>query len=309
LEDTRSRLLQGRAQQGDVGVWLDEEDDLQVEDRTTVSDPGPSSDTWYSCGTPSRMTDQLMEVRLPQKVDQEKLANIFFRRIHPVLPLLDEEDVRARMSTRTLSPRLLQAICLAASKDASAGSLLSLGTSSSILTVAEFGRLVYDDLARAMSNKMEKSRITVIQILTIMSLHTSGPEGLEEASLHLAEAIHRTQTLGLHLTSQARRPSGNVPRSMFWCLWSLDKWNAAIHGRPVIINDSDMNQEVADVIPSFPPAFRVWLSLTATLSKVINFYKPVPTLPHDDSEIQIPSFEALVDNCNGWDTAVDALCR
>lgn len=55
---------------------------------------------------------------------------------------------------------------------------------------------------------------------------------------------------------------------------SIDHWNCAIHGRPVIFHERDIGQDVTEIIPSFEPPFRLWL-LAHYLMQVIVSYRPI----------------------------------
>jgi hypothetical protein len=157
-----------------------------------------------------------------------------------------------------------------------------------------------------MPRKAERKKVTAIQILALLSLHEWGPTGFEDCSLHLMQAIHHAQTIGLHLIRPDDQQTSTSLKALFWCLWSLDRWNAAINGRPVMIHDRDMGQKVDDILPLFESPFRTWLSLTDRLGEVIRFYRPIVD-GNDEQELDLPSFEELVDSSNAWDTPPDFL--
>ncbi|KAJ5140315.1 transcriptional regulator family: Fungal Specific TF [Penicillium atrosanguineum] len=296
LEEEGSRLERGRSHRGDVGGWF------RYENATSHrEEPCGSSIT-----TQSRPQGPEIAGLVPSKNDQEALMNIYFRRIHPILPLLDETDIRASFQENTLSPRLIQSICLVASKDRSAAPFLRFGQDLAVLTVEKFSNILYQVIIQNMTRKAERKRVTAIQILALLSLHEWRPTGYEDCSLHLMQAIHHAQTIGLHLVRPGDQQSSTSLKALFWCLWSLDRWNAAMNGRPVMIHDRDIGQKVDDVLPIFKSPFRTWLRLTDKLGEVIRFYRPIVD-GIDEQELDIPSFAELVDGSNAWDTPLDLL--
>jgi hypothetical protein len=126
-----------------------------------------------------------------------------------------------------------------------------------------------------------------------MSLHCEGYEGAEAASLHLCQAIHSAQTAGLHLDRPDCKAQDSFS-SLFWCLWTLDKLQASIGGRPILLADRDIGAAKPDVRSSEPrSAFEAWFSISDLLSTVISFYRPLA----DDNagwEENFPSFQDIV---------------
>ncbi|OQE36909.1 hypothetical protein PENCOP_c011G08047 [Penicillium coprophilum] len=291
MEQTESRLQKGRSQKGDVGAWLDAEENIVHQSEahgSSQSAPGTHAyPDW-----------------LPSKNCQEALIDIYFRRIHPLLPLLDEDKVRAQHGVGSLSPRLVQAICLVAAKDQSAVPFLCLGPHSNLLPLEKFSSILYNDALQKIPRRAEK-KILEIQVLSLLSLHEWGSSGSEDSSLNLAQAIHHSQTMGLHLLRPDQH-SGTSSNGIFWCLWVLDRWNAAMNGRPLMIHDGDRSQGVDDVVSTFQSPFRVWLRIADKLGEVINLYRPIMK-GMDQSEVNLPSFEDILEQCEAWDMSPDLL--
>jgi hypothetical protein len=292
MEQNESRLQNGRFQKGDVGAWLSAEENPIDHGET----PSPFSQT--APGT------YVHPDWLPSKDCQKALIDIYFRRIHPLLPLLDEDKVRSQHRAGTLHPRLLQVICLVAAKDRGAAPFLCLGLHSKSLPLEKFSNILYTDAMRNISRRAEK-KVLAIQILALLSLHEWGSTGSEDCSLNLAQAIHHAQTMGLHLMRPDQH-AGTSSRGIFWCLWGLDRWNAAMNGRPLMIHDGDRSQGVDDVVSTFQSPFRVWLRVTDKLGEVINLYRPIMK-GVDQSEVDLPSFEDIVEHCEAWDMSPDLL--
>jgi hypothetical protein len=299
IEKSESRLQKGKSQKGDVGAWMcPEEYSIEQEEEQAPS---------FSLHAATAANQQSVDVhpdRLPPLECQDAFIDIYFRRIHPILPLLDELTVRAQFKTGNLPPRLAQVICLVAAKDQSAASFLYLGQQSKLFSLEKFSGILYNDLMQSIPRRSQRKALT-IQILGLLSLHEWGSTGSEDCSLNLAQAIHHAQTMGLHLM----RPDEHTHQSskaLFWCLWSLDRWNAAMNGRPLMIHDGDRGQGVDDIVSSFQSPFRVWLRIANKLGEVIHFYRPMMK-DMDQEELDLPSFDELVEQCEAWDMAPDQL--
>jgi hypothetical protein len=129
-------------------------------------------------------------------------------------------------------------------------------------------------LVPAINSEVEPDRITRIQILALLSLHCEGVEGAEAASLHLCQAVHQAQTVGLHLNHPGRAVDDHLSR-LFWCLWSLDKLHASIGGRPILMADRDIGIEKPNInSSSSTSAFDIWFAISDLLASVISLYRP-----------------------------------
>ncbi|KAK5262647.1 hypothetical protein LTR40_014972, partial [Exophiala xenobiotica] len=91
-----------------------------------------------------------------------------------------------------------------------------------------------------MKADLEPDRVTKIQILTLMHLHNDGPGGIEESSLHLSQAIHDAWTAGIHIQTPGRTPRDQASM-LWWTIWTLDKFNACLGGRPIMIANRDID--------------------------------------------------------------------
>ncbi|KAJ0419142.1 hypothetical protein BJY00DRAFT_314213 [Aspergillus carlsbadensis] len=293
LDGKQPGLQRGHGMQGVVGAWFDQRTDSSPRNGDNEHEGGQA-------------TGSNRGPALPPKADREILLNIYFDRIHSLLPLLDEDEVRSQASLGTLSIPLLQVILLVASKDRGAAPFLRLGSDAAVLRLETFSERIYNDILKNMPRKEEKKRILTIQILTLLSLHDWGSDGAEESSLHLNQAIHHSQTIGLHHLSTPERQTKPSLKALFWCLWSLDKWNAAINGRAIMINDCDLSHGVQSAIPMFEPPFQVWLHLAEQLSNVIKAYRPMAEGVSND-ELDVLTFEELIDRSAAWDIRPELL--
>lgn len=73
-----------------------------------------------------------------------------------------------------------------------------------------------------------------------------------------------------------------------------------------MIHDGDRSQGVDDVVSSFPSTFRVWLRIADKLGETIHHYRPIMK-DADQGDLELPSFDELVEQCEAWDMATDQL--
>lgn len=202
------------------------------------------------------------------------LTAIYFSTVNRIVPLLDEHEFISAQTEGSSSVFLERAICLVAAKDRTAASHLRLIEHGEVMNTRQFCSELYNGLVAAIDAELEPNRLTRIRVLALMSLHCEGYEGAEAASLHLCQAIHQAQTVGLHLDRPDRKPADPLVQ-LFWCLWTLDKIHASIGGRPVLLADRDIGiEKPKGHAQNLPGAFGVWLAISDLLATVISFYRP-----------------------------------
>lgn len=230
--------------------------------------------------------------RLPTST-RDRLIPAYFSKVNRILPLVDESAFSCARAAGTASLFLERAMCLVAAKDRTAIPYLRLVSSGALLSPREFCSEIYKGLVFVMNDGLEPDRITRIRTLALMSLHCEGYEGAEAASMHICQAIHQAQTVGLHL-DRPGRISKDPLSDLFWCLWTLDKMHASIGGRPVLLADRDIGIEKPEPKSSHARSpFDVWFAITELLSSVISLYRP--TADHTLGwETGFPTFEEIV---------------
>ncbi|CAG8424452.1 unnamed protein product [Penicillium salamii] len=222
---------------------------------------------------------------------REPLIAIYFNKVNHIIPIVDQGFIQAQ-ADGSASVFLEKAMCLAAAKTSAAIPYLTLAPHGPLLPSRQFCSEIYRELVVAMDAELEPDRLTRIRVLALMSLHCEGYEGAEAASLHLCQAIHQSQTVGLHLGRPNQPPTDSMTK-LFWCLWTLDKMHASIGGRPVLIADRDIGVVKPDVTQKSRGAFEVWLAVSDLLANVISFYRPTAD-PTSGWEEGFPAFEDLV---------------
>ena len=236
--------------------------------------------------------------RLPLGTRQS-LSAIYFSKVNHIMPIVDQELFQAQ-GEGSASVFLEKAICLTAAKTRAANPHLRLVPVGPILSSRQFCSEIYKGLVVAMDAELEPDRLTRIRVLALMSLHCEGLEGAEAASLHLCQAIHQAQTVGLHL-GRPNQTSTDSLTKLFWCLWTLDKMHASIGGRPVLLADRDIGAVNPNVsAQTSRGAFEVWLAVSDLLATVISFYRPSAETTSGWEE-GFPAFEDIV----GEDTQDD----
>ncbi|KAL1961077.1 hypothetical protein VTO42DRAFT_4965 [Malbranchea cinnamomea] len=286
------------AERNDIGVWVSRSRGTGQE-RDIETDAHPMQRLNHDA---LRGKDQEGS-SMPEVNEQLKLIHLYFNKIHPFLPIVvsDEKSLRQTVLDKTASPILIKAVCLVASKAPRAGTHFRFEDDlHNLVPVSDFRRRIYADLSSRPIEE-EKNKVTAIQCLALMSLHAEGSDGGERSSLSLMRAIHLAQTIGLHLGNGQRTKQNESSLSLFWALWSLDRVNAAINGRPVMMHDCDIGLKIVDSCRLFSPSFRIWLLVAQLLDRVIELYRPGATVSADSSDHnEFPGFEDLVEQSDGW---------
>lgn len=275
----------------DIGVWVDRNEwDALVAQRNDGTNQ-------------SNVTNQgLQSNQRPDPAALPPLIDIYFQKIHPLLPLLDEDEFKQSRESGTIPELLVHAMCLVAAKDTEAAPYLRSSDSNAPISPRHFCSMLHTSIIAALKPRSRIEKVTLMRILALTSLHTEGAEGAEEASILLSQALHYGQTLGIHLGSQASAPTGSdlIMKRLFWCLWALDRVNAATNGRPVIMSDIDIAMDPFTPGESGFPAFEAWLRVAHLLNQIIDFYRPTNDTSSTGWEGDYPGLEEIIDEVGGW---------
>lgn len=231
---------------------------------------------------------------LPAKEHLDALLEIYFSSIHPVLPIVDSERPGRRRNETLLSPMLLQAICVIASRhDKARPHLVIYGNEP--IEPRDFAQKLYGSVVAALNANLESDRIVLIQALALLSLHVEGTDGAEQASMHLAQAIHHAHTLGMQFGKARADDRAEYFHTLFWCLWSLDKMNSTMHARPLLMHDRDNRLESPLSNPDlrYTP-FGIWLQIATLLDRITDFYRPMVDPSTTGWEEGFPGFEGVI---------------
>lgn len=227
------------------------------------------------------------------------LSNIYFENIHPIIPILDQGDYQQTLVQGTVPMPLAHVVCLLAAKHHSAREHLRLLQSGdTVLSVRQFCTQLNASIVAGISRPKTVRKIVLVGILALLSLHHEGEDGAGQASWHIAQAIHHAQSMALHL----QRPNDSEfdHRRVYWCLWTLDRLNAATHSRPCVISDADSSVEEFRKGDSGFLGFDVLLRIARLLNQVIGIYRPTHDKSVSGLEQDFPNFENIMDEMQAW---------
>lgn len=236
-------------------------------------------------------------LRVLPKITQDVLVTTYVACIDPLLPIIDCNKLLQDYKNGTSSNFLVLAMCMVACKTEEAVPYLKLYEEGSLMDPIPFARALHTGLDAAMKADLEADRFTKVQILTLMSLHNDGPGGIEESSMHLVMAIHDGQTTGLHINTPGRTLN-DQGAMLWWTLWTLDKFNACLGGRPLVIADRDIDIKRPNLEPNpRSQVMAVWLAMGDLLDQIIEYYRPAADQNASGWEGDFPSFEDLTAHC------------
>lgn len=283
----------------DIGVWLEQRNGDATDGKETGSiniggRAGPPNASAYSLKEPYSI--------ILAPADEAALIDIYFLRVNIVLPILVEADFREELHHSRVPKPLVHAVLLTAAKDTRAKPHLRVLNPSRVLCTRDFSKMLYSSIVGDLRSNPRYDKLSLIRILTLISLHSEGPDGAEDASMHLAQAIHHSHTIGLQI---ARGPasSSDVSRAkLFWCIWTLDKLNASTNGRPVMMFDQDISVPdfTSDIGNEADKPFKIWLRVARLLNEVIALYRPFAPAYSTGWEHTFPGFEDIVAEFEAW---------
>lgn len=302
LAATNPESARGSSSSHSIGVWLAEKLDQsgkQVDRRMAQT---PSSLFSGSTSVAQKMFLPILEeeclTTLPPSVHREALCAAYFEKIHPIFPIINQA---AYQNFPTHSPArvlLQQGMCLAASMDFVSRSHLVLSDSGQPLTFINFGRRLLTAMRISVEIALVTDKIILMQALALMSFFIDGLEGRETSSLIIGRAVQYVYSLGLHI-EERHRVDGHeheYARTLFCCIWTLDRLNAASQGRPVLMHERDIEISLQQCFDEQIPPFKLLLHVVLLLDRVIMLYRP------QTKHAEVPSkdfslFEDLVVNC------------
>lgn len=258
--------------------------------------------------TPARVLNRLSQDSsdLIGPDDLSALVNLYFADINPIIPVLNEHEFRISLSRNSIPAPLIHVVCLLAAKHQAAAPYMKLlPITEGAVSVRTFCSRLYESIASAVSGKTTIKKITLVRILGLLSLHHEGRDGAEESSLHIAQAVHHAQTLGIHLD----RPSdeGSEMKRLWWCLWTLDRLNSVINSRPCVANDVDIAVDHLTPGESGSVAFDMWFRISKMLSIAVGLYRPSNPPDRTEVDLECYGFEQLVDDTQGWSLPLSTL--
>jgi hypothetical protein len=225
------------------------------------------------------------------------LSKIYFDRIHPIFPVIDRDSYYARDLDDPARILLQQGICLAASKDFAAKKDLFLTGAGLTLNCREFGNRLLGAMRISIEFEFVTNRLVLIQVLALMSQFIDGSDGGDMSSQLCGRAVNYIHSLGLHIKPQCEDERDKYRKTLLSCIWAIDRMNAAIHGRPVLMHERDMMTDLDQCFEQQQPSFRLFLEVIVLLDKVIELYRPSSGCSAAALDANFPSFEDIVIRC------------
>lgn len=281
----------------DIGVWLATKATQDTKRRSRRGSYHRFAPTVQQTFLPY-LEDECVSL-LPPQADLEALCSIYFKKVHPLLPAVDEIEFGTMQDSEPEKIMLQQTMCLVAATDPVAKDHLRLPSFPYVMTYSEFGQRISAAIKTALDINLVTDKIVLIQTLALLTFHMEGPDGGEISAANCALAVHYAQTVGLHIGRSRRGPRREYSETLFCCVWALDRLNAAFHGRPVLIHEHDLSINLQACIAKQTHAFRIFLQVIALLDKVITLYRPTTDLSVTGWEEGFPGFEELVADDGG----------
>lgn len=262
------------------------------------------------------LEDQCL-LSLPPEADLAVLCRIYQSTVHPIFPVIVEDDAfNPSLVSDPVSVIIKQSVCLAACKDKDAAPHLRLPPDTATLqTLEDFSRKITSAMRTIIDLGLVTDKRVLTQVHCLMSLFVENIDNGDTLAQHAARAVTSMYSLAVQITGCAG-PSCGVPADntngnaqpvkepvkplaspnsrLFCCCWALDRINASLHGRAVIMHERDWTRDLQNSIESQAPAFQLLLRLVQIFDNVIDFYRPGNRAAMKGWEHDFPDFEHLV---------------
>jgi hypothetical protein len=284
-----------------VGLWLGQEDKEVTEKSTPVDYEaihlpaqllnGLSGQTLLLSALSPALRRECIAV-IPPKHEFELLSHLFYAKIDPTFPLLKDEAWEKHGEMEKVA--LQQCICLVASLDPTMRPHLRLPHTEQVLSQIEFRDRIAAAVKQSLDLGFIADKVVLLQVCTLMSMYVEKQGFGELSTYYCAQAVLHEQTLGFHVGWPDGKAGGERSRRLFWCVWVLDRFNAATNGRPTLIHKRDMDRKVTDSINDQPPSFKLLILIAQLLDDTISLYRPQAMAPNQET-IANQTFEYLVE--------------
>ncbi|KAI1073579.1 hypothetical protein F5B20DRAFT_587117 [Whalleya microplaca] len=278
---------------GGLGVW---------EPRTSPRDKS-TNDAAAALTSPSRQAVQeMMKAYVqsnclgccPPPADFAVLRRIYLEKLDPIFPILDCQSVTSPQ-TEISEIVLKQVISLAAAADPEATSHFRLSPDGILLSRHDFCTSLSSSIQIILDTGLITDRVLLTRILAALSLYMqpSSPDEADTPAFLSNRAVHQMHTMGLQMASDESQTSSQTTRTLFSCLWALDRLNSAFYGRATLIHERDIGWDLDDCIARQAPPFRLFLMIISLLDKVIALYRP-GNRNEKAVLVELPIFEQMI---------------
>ncbi|KAI1499087.1 hypothetical protein F5X99DRAFT_420135 [Biscogniauxia marginata] len=230
----------------------------------------------------------------PPAPDFAVLRHIYVEKLDPIFPILSTQ-LSSPPQDEAANRVMQQVVSLAAAADPEATQHLRLSTKGELLSRQEFCSSLSNSIQISVDAGLITDRIFLTRILAALSLYIQPtcPEDADVPALFNSRAVHQMHTLGLQMAADEGTEKSQMIRSIFCCLFALDRINAAFYGRACLIHERDIGWDLDDCIRRQPPPFRLLLMIISLLDKVISLYRPANR--HEKAVlIELPIFEQMI---------------
>lgn len=230
----------------------------------------------------------------PPPADYTILRRIYLEKLDPIFPILGghlttppQDEIGGKV--------MQQVVALAAAADPGATRHLRLNPDGSLLSRHDFCTSLSHSIQTIVDSGLITDRIFLTRILAALSLYMqpSCPDEADVPALLNGRAVHQMHTLGLQMASEGSHGNSQATRSLFCCLWALDRINGAFYGRACLIHERDVGWDIGGCIAAQVPSFRLFLMIVVLLDKVIGLYRP-GNRQEKDIIIELPIFEQMI---------------
>lgn len=286
-----------------VGLWLGQKRTEASSDESSAGDDQRTDDVPTkvlngSAGQPLLLSTLRPALRreclttIPTRDDFDKLAELFYAKVDPVFPLLRDEPWEKHGAMETVA--LEQCICLIASLDPSMRPYLRLPHCESPLPQLDFRTCIAAALKQSLDLGFLADKVVLLQVCTFMSMYVDKQGFGELSTYYCAQAVLHEQTLGFHVGWPDGKAGAARSHRILWCVWVLDRLNAATNGRPTLIHRRDMDRKVLESVEEQPAPFRLLIRIAQYLDHTISLYRPHAT-GQGQAEHKDQTFEDLVE--------------
>ncbi|KAK7754400.1 hypothetical protein SLS62_003693 [Diatrype stigma] len=294
IEATSPHSNRDQSIRGGVGIW-----------QSHATDDKP-----YSTASAARQTSTLRQTMQgllkahvqnsclpcqPSASDFAVLRRIYCEKLDPLFPAISSYLKRTPEEEITQIV-LKQVISLAAASDPEAGPHLRLQNQDSLLGRGEFSALLSCAIRITLDAGFITDRFALTRILLVFSMYMQ-PTCPEEADLPARafdDATHQMHTIGLHLAADENRDGFESLRTLFCCIWALDRITASLYGRAILLHERDIGWDLDASIAAQNPPFRLLLMVIGYLDKVFELYRPKNLLCQETMIIELPIFEQMI---------------
>lgn len=286
----------------EVGVWLGQRPEAhdkapsRGENGTTDSrasqDPYPRHTGLTRLRSISSHLRQECLAVLPPDYEFGIITSVYYAKIDPLFPILREEALDSYQPTE--STALKQCICLVAALDPKVRKRLRLPHTERILSPIEFRAYVAGAVKQSLDMGFIRDKVVLLQVCVLMAFYADQANCSDVSTYYVSQAVHHSQTLGLHLGWPDDGTRTEKSRRIFWCIWVLDRLNAATNGRPILMHQQDMDMRILETCAEQTYPFRLLIRITQFLDNVISRYRPHSAAGTVELGDESLTFEGLV---------------